>query len=176
MGRGGPCWVSRSPVSSQAVSSSRSATGGSDWGGGGLNLVGGSDWGGDGLDLASSIMLVRLSRGWVWDGACGTVSLSTGSEGMCSRGGPLAGRGSVALSSSGSLVSGSISGGSSDGGSLGGGEGGREGGGEGGGESGGGMWNMCGFSCASSAVFTNVLFSSCGKLSPSFGPAVSLSV
>ena len=156
MGRGGSCWVSGSPVSSQAVSSSRSAASDLDWGGGGLNLD-------------SSTTLLRLSRGWAWDGACVTVSLSNGSVGMYSRGGPLAGRGGVALSSSGSLVSGSISGGSSDGGSL--------EGGEGGGESGGEVWNMCGFSCASSVVFTNNLFSSCGKLSsPSLEPAVSLSV
>ena len=107
-----------------------------------------------------------------------------------SRGGPLAGRGGVALPPSrgggvggiplppsGSTISNSISGGTSDvgeGGREGGGEGGGEAGGEGGGESGGGgMWNMFGFSCASS-VFTNV-FSSCGKLSPSLEPAVSLS-
>ena len=233
MGHAGPCCV---PCFSLSVSSSRSAA--------------------DGLDSTSGTVLLRLSRGGVRDGASREEMRVSpiGSEGMFSRGGPLAGgggvplppsrggplagrggvplppsrggplagrggvplppsrggplagrggvalppsrgdplagRGGVALPPSrgggvggiplppsGSTISNSISGGTSDvgeGGREGGGEGGGEAGGEGGGESGGGgMWNMFGFSCASS-VFTNV-FSSCGKLSPSLEPAVSLS-
>ena len=76
MGHAGPCCV---PCFSLSVSSSRSAA--------------------DGLDSTSGTVLLRLSRGGVRDGTSReeTRVSPIGSEGMFSRGGPLAGGGGVPL-------------------------------------------------------------------------------